>query len=181
MNRRCTWAALALFLAWVGPANADAPLELGNRIAVSGSFSVTFADPEPLGQTRLYSFGSTLTRSSADARFEYGIGLAVAAKVTDARKIAIVTPSAQIRMNSDWLGPRENVLAYAGLVAGVSLLDVDVDGGHDLEDESGAFGPKFGVEYYVFDDIAIQFEDTLLFDTNQGLMNSVTLGLKYLF
>ena len=159
----------------------DDGLDLGGRTAVSGNFSVVTINPEDLSTTSLIHVGSTLTRSSDDARFEYGIGLSVAGMLTDSGDITIVTPSVLARINSDLIGPDDNVLVYLGIVAGVSILEIDVKGGSDTNDESGAFGPKFGAEYYWTSNIAFQIEDTITFDTDEGLTNNLTLGVKYLF
>ena len=101
--------------------------------------------------------------------------------LTDSGDITIVTPSVLARINSDLIGPDDNVLVYLGIVAGVSILEIDVKGGSDINDESGAFGPKFGAEYYWTSNIAFQIEDTITFDTDEGLTNNLTLGVKYLF
>ena len=183
--QRCAWNVVAVaslvFLVAIPVLADDEKIEIGDRTAVTGTFSVVTTNPDKLDSTTLLYLGSTLTRSTEEARFEYGIGLSVAGMLTDAADITIITPSATVRVNSDLIGRGDNILAYLGFVAGVSLLDIEIDGGKDVEDESGVFGPKFGVEYYLSSDFAVQLEDTLLFDTDQGLTNNLTLGLKYLF
>jgi hypothetical protein len=81
-----------------------------------------------------------------------------------------------MRINSDLLGAEENFLVYAGLVGGVTFLDLDF-----YDDEAGAFGPKFGGEYYFSSRFAVQLEDVVLFDTEGGITNTMSLGVKVLF
>ena len=90
------------------------------------------------------------------------------------------TPNVTIRINSNLLGPEENILAYVGFIAGVTFLDVDADD-FSFTDEVGSFGPKFGAEYYFTSSIAVQLEDSLLFDTDGGVTNTLMLGAKLLF
>jgi hypothetical protein len=46
--------------------------------------------------------------------------------------------------------------------------------------EFGTFGPKVCVEFYITPNMAIQIEDTFLWDTEGGTANNLTLGFKIL-
>lgn len=165
-------------------ASASGELELGGRTAATANFSVLSNKPDDFSKSTTVILGATLTRSSADVRFEYGAGLSVAATLSDFVDVTLVTPSGQVRINSNLMGPEENILLYAGFLAGVTFIEIDASGnagGEKFTDEVGAFGPKFGAEYYFSSNLAIQLEDTVVFDTEKGVTNNLTLGVKLLF
>jgi hypothetical protein len=173
-------AAIGLTFALTSQASAAGPLELGDRMAITANFSVSTIDPDELPETTVLTLASTITKSTADARWEYGGGFFLTAVLTDVADVTTFTPNVQIRINTDLLGPEENILAYVGFIAGVTFLDVDTDFG-DFSDEVGSFGPKFGAEYYFSSNIAIQLEDSVLIDTDSGVTNTLMLGAKLLF
>jgi hypothetical protein len=163
-------------------------IDIGGKTAVTGNFSVTTVAPDDFSGTDIVTtivyVGTSITRTTADARWEYGAALTVGIfnldvdgpGVDESLTIATYTPSAQVRINTDLLGAEENFLVYAGAVAGVTFIDLDF-----YDDEVGAFGPKFGGEYYFSSHFAVQLEDVILFDTEKGINNSVSLGVKVLF
>lgn len=180
--------ALGVSTGFATNAAAQGAIELGGRTAVTANFGVTTQDPDETQgvdiQTSIVNFGTAITRTTADARWEYGAGFTVTAIIIDIdapglddkTTVTLFTPSAQVRINSDLLGPEENFLVYAGFIAGVTIADYDA-----FDDEIGAFGPKFGAEYYFTSNIAVQLEDSLLFDTEKGITNNLSLGVKLLF
>lgn len=178
MNK--TWisliAGIALTLAFASQASAQGGIDIGGKTAATIVFSVITNDPDPGDPTTAIIVGGTLTRTTADARWEYGAGLTVVGFLSDFGDVTLWTPSGQVRINSDLLGPEENLLAYVGFIAGVTIIDSDFG-----DDEVGAFGPKFGGEYYFSSNFAIQLEDALLFDTDDGISNTLTIGVKLLF
>ena len=180
-----------LALTFSEQAFASGAVEIGGRTAVSASFGVLTQDPDKENgvdfSTTSLNIGAELTRTTKDGRWELGAGLRIDVVVFEIEiddlpeadsktTITLFTPSAQVRINSDLLGPEENFLVYAGFIAGVTVADYEA-----FEDEVGAFGPKFGAEYYFSPNVAVQLQDALLFDTNKGVTNSLTLGIKVLF
>ncbi|MBW2294050.1 MAG: hypothetical protein JRG94_17320 [Deltaproteobacteria bacterium] len=163
-------------------------IDIGGKTAVTGNFSVTTVAPDDFSGTDIVTtivyVGTSITRTTADARWEYGAALTVGIfnldvdgpGVDESLTIATYTPSAQLRINTDLLGAEENFLVYAGVVAGVTFIDLDF-----YDDEVGAFGPKFGGEYYFSSHFAVQLEDVILFDTENGINNSLSFGVKVLF
>lgn len=177
-------AAVISTMAIATTASASGELELGGRTAATANFSVLSNKPDDFSKSTTVIIGATLTRSTADVRFEYGAGLSVAATLTDLVDVTLVTPSGQVRINTDLMGPEENILLYAGFVAGVTFIEIDFsgnEGGEKLTDEVGAFGPMFGAEYYFSSNLAVQLEDTVIFDTDKGVTNNLSLGIKLLF
>ena len=175
------WMTLLGSIAMIGlfgtQAQAGGTVELGGRTAVTANFSVITNNPDRGLDTTSLLIAGTLTRNTADARFEYGLGLGVISLFSDIGDASFVSPTAQVRVNTDLLGAEENILAYAGFVAGLTFVDIDGLG----DDVMGAFGPKFGAEYYFSSSVALQLEDMILFDTESGVTNSLTLGIKVLF
>lgn len=170
-------------------------IDIGGKTAVTGNFSVTTIQPQDffgvdITATIVY-VGTSITRTSATGRWEYGAGLTVgifdldvsgAGDAIPSGSVSSYTPSLQVRVNTDLLGSEENFLIYAGLVAGVTFLDFDSGAADDNEtDTLGAFGPKFGAEYYFASNFAVQLENVLLLDTLAGITNSLSFGVKVLF
>ena len=171
---------------------AAGSIEIGGRNAFTANFGVTTQDPDSTAgvdiQTSIINLGAFVTHTTDSGRYEFGGGFTVAAIIIDIdidgvdseaegkTTVTLFTPSIQARVNTDLLGPEENFLAYVGFIAGVTVADYDA-----FDDEVGAFGPKFGGEYYFSNNIAVQLEDSLLFDTDKGITNTLSLGIKLLF
>ena len=167
---------------------AAGAVEVGGRTAITANFGVSTQRPEKNAgveiETSIVNFGTNVTRTTDDGRWEYGAGFTVTAIIididsdafSDKTTVTLFTPSAQVRINTDLLGPEENILLYAGFIAGVTIADYDA-----FDDEVGAFGPKFGAEYYFTSNIAVQLEDAFLVDTDKGITNNLSLGIKLLF
>lgn len=179
---------LAASLLISAEAFAAGAVEIGGRTAITANFGVTTQKPDTVNgfdiETSIVNLGTNITRTTDNGRWEYGAGLTVTAIIididsdafSDKQTITLFTPSAQVRINSDLLGPEENILLYAGFIAGVTVADYD-----EFDDEVGAFGPKFGAEYYFTSNIAVQLEDAFLVDTDSGITNNLSLGIKLLF
>jgi len=184
MKRTCIHVLLVIGMTFsvVSSASAEGPIELGGKTAITANFGLTTLDQDDLDDPiNVVILSTALTRTTASARFEYGVGLTVFAALTDGNEISSVTPSAQFRINSNLLGPEENIVVFAGILGGVTVTSVDIDGVGDETDEVGAFGPKFGAEYYVTSNFALQLEDTLTFDTDDNVTNVLAIGVKLLF
>jgi hypothetical protein len=87
----------------------------------------------------------------------------------------IILPNAQYRINSNLLGPEENIVLYLGGSAGVAVFT------GAISKTVGSFGPRVGLEYYISPRVALQLEDSFQFDTDSGKANAVTVGVKILF
>ena len=183
-------SGLLLMASLVGStqALAQGAIEIGGRTAITANFGVTTQNPDETAgvdiETSIVNLGTNITRTTDDGRWEYGAGFTVTAIIididsdafSDKTTVTLFTPSAQVRINTDLLGAEENFLVYAGFIAGVTIADYD-----SFDDEVGAFGPKFGAEYYFSQNMAVQLEDALLFDTEKGITNTLSLGIKLLF
>lgn len=168
-----TLAMTAMTIAVAPPASAEDAIEIGGRIAVTGNFSVFANNPGEGSSTTSVLIGGAVTRTTADARWDYGAGFFVVV----GEKFSFVTPYGQIRINSDLMGPGEKLLFYFGFVAGFTFVDDDGPG----DDELGALGPKIGAEYYISSRMALQLEDIFIVDTDAGVTNNLTLGIKFIF
>ncbi|MFT5154161.1 MAG: hypothetical protein ACI841_004168 [Planctomycetota bacterium] len=176
--------ALCLSMGSATTATAGGTIEIGGKTAVTGNLSITTSKPDVFDvTTTIVYLGTSLTRTSADARWEYGVGLTVGILNFDSDEpggengtIATYTPTAQVRINSDLMGPEENFLVYVGAVGGVTIIDFEF-----YKDEIGAFGPKLGAEYYFSPRVAVQAENVFLVDTEKGINNNFGVGVKFLF
>lgn len=169
-------AALAVVaLGWGTSAAAQNAVEIGGRSSVTANLSVTTTAPDDFDDSTTLLLGGLAAYTTEDARFEVGGGLTILGLFSsfDASAVSL---SGQARINSDALGPEENVLLYLGAVVGVAFIEVD-----GFNDEIGIFGPKVGAEFYFTPDMAFQVEDVLVGDTEGGVTNSLTIGLKLLF
>jgi hypothetical protein len=164
-------------MAWTTTATAQGATEIGGKVSLTGNFSVVTTDPDGFDDTTAIILGGLGAYTTESGRFEFGGGLTILGIFT-AFDAATYDLTAQARINSDPLGPEENLLLYAGAVAGVGIIRIDIDGG---DDEVGIFGPKFGAEFYVTPKTAIQIEDTVLGDTEGGVSNALTIGFKLIF
>ncbi len=162
-------------LCMASAASAEGQVEIGGKDSITGVGSVISTNPDVGEETTTLILGGSFNRTTESGRFEFGAGFTVAGLFADS-DTAVFIPSLQGRINSNLLGAEENILVYAGVLAGVAIID-----GDDFSDEVGTFGPKLGVEYYFSPKVAAQIEDTLLFDTEDGVTNSITLGIKFLF
>lgn len=157
-------------------AQADG-IDIGGKISATGNLSVISQRPDEAGDTDTLVIGAGLNYTTQSARFEVGAALQIIGLFPDDfDEVGIYTPTAQVRVNSNLLGPDENVLLYAGFLVGATIIDSD-----QLDDELGVFGPKFGMEFYVSPSTAIQIEDQVLGDTEDGVTNNFLVGFKFLF
>ncbi len=180
---RSAWfggALVAVMLLGATAAYAE-PIDLGGRIGVAANFSLTTLNRDDLDDDiNVVFFSTTVTRTTESGRFEFGGGLSVAGTITDDIETSATTLSGLVRVNTDPVGPEENVVFYAGFLAGVTFMKFEF-GNFDEDDELGAFGPKFGAEYYFTPNLALQLEDTLIVDTDKNVSNTLAIGAKYLF
>ncbi len=167
---------IAMTIAFASQASAQGAIEIGGRTAVTGIFSVISSAPDEGPDSDTVLLGITVTRTTANARWEFGGGFSVIAFLGDDFDATIFTPTGQFRYNSNFMGPEENILLFVGGVAGITFIDVN-----GFTDELFVVGPKFGAEYYFAPNAAIQLEDTVLIDSDSGVTNNLTLGFKYLF
>ena len=171
-----TFVVIAMTVAFASQASAQGAIEIGGRSAITGIFSVISSAPDAGGDSDTVLLGVTVTKTTSDGRWEYGGGFSVIALLTDDFDATIFTPTGQFRYNSNFMGPEENILLFAGGVAGITFIDVN-----GFTDELFVFDPKFGAEFYFAPNAAIQLEDTVLIDSDSGVTNNLTLGFKYLF
>ena len=162
-------------LGWATSATAQNAVGIGGRTSITANLSLTTTAPDDFDDTTTLLLGGVGSYTTESARFEFGGGLTILGlfSTIDASAVSL---TGQARINSDALGPEENVLLYVGGVVGVSFIEVD-----GFNDEIGIFGPKVGVEFYVTPNIAFQVEDLLVGDTEGGVTNSLTIGVKLLF
>lgn len=181
---RMAWiygALAAALLLGAQAATADGPIDIGGKTAVSANFSLNTINSDDLDDDiNVVFFNAQLTRTTESGRFELGGSLTVSGAISDDVETSTTTLAALGRVNSDPLGPEENIILYGGFLAGVTFIKFEA-GGFDGDDEVGAFGPKFGAEYYLTPNFALQLEDTLIFDTEKNITNTLALGGKYVF
>ena len=161
-------------------ARAENAVGIGGRTSATASISAVHSEPDARGadsDTVLVSLLGAYT--TQDARWEVGAGLQVLGLFTDIADFAVYSPTVQARVNSNALGPEENILLYLGAVAGLGVLRTDAPGIED--DEFGVFGPKAGAEIYFAPNMAVQIEDQFTWDTEGGTTNNLTVGFKLLF
>jgi hypothetical protein len=173
---------VALSLGWATTAHSSAR-EIGGRISATGNFAVSSIDPDGgNNDTTAIIFGATGAYTTENGRWEFGAGLTIAGFLlpSDLDSDTIVySPTVQARINSNPLGPEENVLVYGGAAVGLGI--VRSDSPFVSDDEVGVFGPKAGLEFYVTPNAALQIEDVFLFDSDGGNSNTFTVGFKLLF
>jgi hypothetical protein len=158
-------------------AAAQGATDIGGRFSITGNFSVATTKPDDFDESTALTLGVLGAYTTESGRFEVGGGLAILGLFTDPFDAAIYNLTAQGRINSNPLGPEENVLLYAGGVIGLGVIDTDIAD----DEEVGVFGPKVGAEFYVTPSMAIQIEDVFLGDTEDNITNNFTVGFKLLF
>ena len=182
-DMRLAWitGALAAAIILGAPSAFADPIDIGGRTAISANFSLNTINADDLDDDiNVIFFTTQLTRTTESGRFEFGGGLTVAGTITDDVETSTTTLSALARINSDPLGPEENIILYGGFLTGVTFIVFEF-GDFEDDDEVGAFGPKFGAEYYITPNVALQLEDTLIVDTEKNVTNTLAIGAKYLF
>ena len=175
--RLTIWITLAGLVLAVSTANAQGASEIGGKVALTVLGSVTTIDPDDGEDVTALILGGTGSYTSESGRFEFAGGLTIVGAFSDIGDAAIYSLTGQARVNTDPLGPEENLLLYAGGIAGLGILRGD----GNIDSEEGVFGPKVGMEFYLTPRTAIQVQEALLFDTAGGLSNQLTLGFKFLF
>jgi hypothetical protein len=167
------FAVVAKAFSFATHASAAGGIEIGGRSSATGVMTINTTTPEDGSATTTALIGGLYTKTSANARFDYGAGLSLIL----GDDVTIFTPSFQVRINSNLMGAEENFLLYGGGVFGVAFVEVA-----DITDELVTYGLKAGLEYYFSSDIALQVEDQLLFnDSDDSNTNTITLGIKVLF
>ena len=157
-------------------ATAQNAVDIGGKSSVTGLLSVTTVDPDVGNEQTTVLFGGLAAYTTEDARWEFGGGLTIAGLIGDI-DLALYNLTVQGRINSNAFGPEENFLVYLGAIAGVGIIRGD----NNIDDEVGVFGPKLGAEFYVSPRTAVQIQDAVLFDTEDGISNQLTIGVKVLF
>lgn len=167
------FAVVSMTFCFATHASAAGGIEIGGRSSATGVMAITTDTPENGSATTDALIGGIYTKTSANARFDYGLGMTL----NLGEDFTAFTPSVQARINSNLMGSEENILLYGGGVFGISFVDID-----GFTDELVTYGLKAGLEYYFSADIALQVEDQLLFnDSNDDNINTITLGIKVLF
>ena len=172
-----SWAVAIIAIATLGTASsANAQkVELGGRTSITAFGAVIYVDPDASDDVTTLLIGGSANYTTENARFEGGLGVTFVGIFSDFGDVQTYNPIASARVNTNLLGPEENLLLYGGGVVGVSIIR------GDFEDEIGIFGPKAGVEFYVTPDVALQVEDQFLFDSEGGTQNVLQFGFKVLF
>ena len=176
-----TFVAIAMAIAFAPQASAQGAIEIAGRTAITGVFSVISSRPDKGGDSDTVLLGTTITRTTPNARWEYGGGFSILASYNDFADVYAVTPTGQFRINSNFMGPEENILLFAGAVAGITFIQTRTSGLGTQSDTLFVIGPKFGAEFYFAPNAAIQLEDTVLIDSDSGVTNNMTIGFKFLF
>ncbi len=167
---------LAGITGWSSTAAAQSAANIGGRTSITANLSVATTKPDVGEDFTALVLGALGAYTTESGRFEVGGGLTILGLFSDAVDGGIYNLTGQARVNSNPLGPEENVLVYLGGVVGVSFIDFD-----GFSDEIGIFGPKVGAEFYISPNTAIQIEDTFVGDTEGGVSNTLTVGFKLLF
>ena len=177
--QRATAIGIAMFglMLAAQTAHAGGAAEIGGKASVTAITTVTTYDPDDGDAQTTLILGGLGAYTTQSGRFEFGAGLTIGALFSDLADVAIYQISGQARINSDPLGPEENLLVYLGAIVGVGIIRGDFD----IDDEVGVFGPKIGAEFYVSPQTALQVQDAVLVDTESGVTNQLTLGIKFLF
>lgn len=165
-----------LTLAGAPTAGAQGATEIGGKVSVTGTFSVATTKPDGFDDSTALIVGVLGAYTTESGRFEVGGGLNILGLFSDLADAAFYNLTGEARINSNPLGPEENVLLYAGGVVGLGIVRTDFG-----DDEVGVFGPKVGAEFYITPRMAIQIEDVFLGDTEDGISNNLTIGFKLLF
>jgi len=173
--------ALALMVS-AGQATAQGPIDIGGKASISAIGTITTQDPDEGGEFTSIVIGGLGAYTTQDGRFEFGGGLTISSIIADAGgqdfDFTTYSLTGEGRVNTNPMGPEENMIFYVGALAGLSLIDTNLP---NVDEELGIFGPKFGGEFYVAPDMAIQIQDAVLFDTEKGVTNQLTIGFKLLF
>lgn len=170
-------SASALLLS--GTALAQNAVEIGGKTSITGLASLTTLDPDDGKNQSTLLLGGVGAYTTENARWEFGGGLTIAGIFGEV-DLALYSLTGQARINSNAFGPEENMLVYGGAIVGLGIVRGD-SGPISLDDEVGLFGPKIGFEAYVSPRTAIQIQDAVLFDTEKGITNQFTIGVKVLF
>ena len=95
----------------------------------------------------------------------------------------LLSPTVSARVNSDPLGPDENVVVYAGGFLGFTSIFIDTGAFSDSE-TIFAVGPRVGVEFYMSPTVAIQLQEELTIygggDFVGDYQNRVSIGFRFL-
>ena len=161
---------------FAGMAEAENALNIGGRKSATGLFSVVSSSPDQGGSSDTVLLGGNVAYTTLDARWEFAAGLTIAGFFANSGDLALYVPSVQARINSDPLGPEENILVYLGGVIGAGIVRSDA-----FDDELAVFGPKFGAEFYFSPRTAVQIEDQVLVGDDGGVTNTLSIGFKLLF
>ncbi len=162
---------------FAGLAEAQNALNIGGRKSATGIFSLVSSNPDGGDSLDQLLLGGNVAYTTVDARWEVAASLTIAGFFGDDFDVAVYVPSVEARINSNALGAEENIIVYAGGVAGAGIVRSDDLG----DDELGVFGPKVGAEFYFSPRTAIQIQDRFLVDTDGGTTNTLSIGFKLLF
>jgi hypothetical protein len=176
-TRGTIWICVLGLVLAAQTASAQGAVDIGGKASVTALGSVTTIDPDEGEDVTALVLGGFGAYTTENGRFEVGGGLTIVGAFSDIGDAAIYSLTGQARINTDPLGPEENLLLYLGGIAGLGILRGD----GNIDDEVGVFGPKAGLEFYVSPQTAIQVQEALLFDSEGGLSNQLTLGFKFLF
>ena len=184
MNTRrtviATFLAIAL-VSWATTASAQNAIGVGGRTSITANFALISANPDIGGKTDNIVVGASIAYTTESARFEIGGGVNILGLFADGFDLGVYTISGEGRINTNALGPDENILLYAGAIAGVSIIDIDAGPGLSFTDEVFVVGPKIGGEFYITPNTAIQLQDAFLVDSEGGTTNNLTIGFKFVF
>ena len=138
----------------VPAASFGEPLDLGGKTAVTIFGSVISTD-DPFGDvSTILSGGIDGAWIMPSGRFEFGAGVVASGVLSDAVDIFFLAPSVSARVNTDPLGPDENVVLYAGGFMGFTSIFLDSD-----SETVFNIGPRVGVEFYVTPTVAVQLQE----------------------
>lgn len=178
------WAGAALVAAgslWISGTAGAEPVSLGGRTAATVNASILNDDI----QDTTITASASVSRVTPSGRFEFGasfvyIGFQIGADDVDPTSIFV--PSGTLRVNTNPMGPEENIVAYLGGQIGVAILESEF-----LDEARVAGGPRAGIEFYITPDVALQAEYLALLqedpiDPDEVLVtNTILLGLRVLF
>jgi len=116
-------------------------------------------------------------------RFEFGAGVVASGTVGGDFETFFLAPSVSARVNSDPLGPNENVVLYAGGFLGFTSVFISAPGFSDSE-TIFSVGPRIGVELYLTPTVAVQLREEFTIyggsDLTGDFQNRLSIGFRFL-
>ncbi len=116
---RNTMAVFAVLMIGIlfssGSAAAQNSIEIGGKTSLAADFSIATTNPDFGPKSTILVLSGLGAYTTKSGRFETGAGLTIPGLFSDI-DASIVQLTAQTRINTDLMGPEENVLFYGSSV-----------------------------------------------------------------